>query len=100
MNEYLLKIMVPYVARKKEELHLQEDHQALVIFDNFMAQCTEEVFKLTESHHISYALVPANCTDHLQPLDLSVNKPAKNFLQNKFQMWYSEQVASQLNDEK
>ena len=100
MNKYFLKIILPYIVKKREELHLPQDHPALVIFDNFKAQFTEEFFKLIESHHVNYALVPANCTDRLQPLDLSVNKPAKNFLQNKFQGWYSQQVAAQLRDEK
>ena len=71
--------------KKREELHLPQDHPALVIFDNFKVQCTEEFFKLIESHHISSSLIPANCTDRFQPLDLSVHKPAKNFLQNKIQ---------------
>ena len=30
--------------------------------------------------------------DQLQPLGLSVNKPVKDFLRNKFELWYSEQV--------
>ena len=79
---------------KKREEHLPEDHPALVIFDNFTAQCIEDFFKLLESHHVSYALVPANCTGRIQPLDLTVDKPTKNFLRNKFQGWYSEQVAT------
>ena len=33
MNEYLKRVILPYVVKKKEEIHLQEDHQALVIFD-------------------------------------------------------------------
>jgi len=33
-----------------------------------------------------------NCTDRLQPLDLSINKPVKDFLQNKFQKWYAEEI--------
>ena len=37
------------------------------------------------------AVVPANCTDRLQPLDVSVNKAAK-----EFQEWYSEQICQQL----
>ena len=65
MNEYLKRVILPYVVKKKEEVHRQEDHQTLVIFDFFKEQCTEEFFKLLESHYISYALVPANCTDRL-----------------------------------
>ena len=41
-------------------------------------------------------LIPPNCTDRLQPLDLSVNKSAKSFLQNEFQTWYAKQVCSHL----
>ena len=40
------------------------------------------------------------CTDLLQPLDLSVNKPAKDFLRRQFQSWYSEQVLENLKHEK
>ena len=36
--------------------------------------------------------VPANCTDKLQPMDLSVNKAEKDFLMKKFQIWYSHEV--------
>ena len=45
-------------------------------------------------------LIPANCTDRLQPLDLSFNKPAKMFLRLKFQDWFAQQVASQNRGEK
>lgn len=38
-------------------------------------------------------------TDLLQPMDLSVNKPIKDFLRQKFQDWYSDQIAKQLEQE-
>ena len=34
-------------------------------------------------------MVPANCTDCLQPLDVSVNKAVKAFLRSQFQDWYA-----------
>ena len=40
--------------------------------------------------------MPGNCTDRLQPLDISVNKSVKEFLRDKFQAWYSEQIHSLL----
>ena len=46
------------------------------------------------------AIVPANCTDRLQPLDVSVNKPAKEFLRRKSQQWYSEEVHRQIENGK
>ncbi len=41
-------------------------------------------------------MVPANCTDRLQPLDVSVNKAAKNFLRGLFQDWYATQICDHL----
>ena len=41
-------------------------------------------------------MIPPNCTDRLQPLDVSVNKPAKEFLHQKFHTWYAQIVCAQL----
>ncbi len=43
-------------------------------------------------------IVPANSTDRLQPLDVSVNKSAKEFLRRQFQQWYSDQVCKQIKE--
>ncbi len=80
MIDYVKKVLLPYVNDKRVELTLPEDHPALVIFDKFNGQTTEEVFKLLEGNSIMYVIVPPNCTDRLQPLDVSVNKAAKEFL--------------------
>ena len=32
-----------------------------------------------ESHNIHMCLLPPNTTDHLQPMDVAVNKPEKAF---------------------
>ena len=42
------------------------------------------------------SLLPPNTTDLLQPMDISVDKPAKAYLKNKFERWYAEQVMKQL----
>ena len=48
---------------------------------------------MLEAHHILVVTVPANCTDRLQPFDVSVNKAAKEFLRSQFQEW---QICQQL----
>ena len=96
MVDYLEKVLVPYVERKREELKLDSNYPALVIFDRFRGQCTDDFFAKLEAHHVLVAVVPANCTDRLQPLDVSVNKAAKEFLRGQFQEWYSEQICQQL----
>lgn len=78
---------------------LSFDHPALVLFDNFKGQCTTELLT-TLDNNINVVLILANCTDHLQPLDISVNKAVKEFLRGRFQEWYSKQMCSQLKGEK
>ena len=73
MLDYLQIILFPYIDNKRSELKLDSAYPALVIFDCFRGQCTETVLSMLREQHIYIAIVPANYTDRLQPLDLSVN---------------------------
>ena len=68
----------------------------MIIFNNFKDQCTEDLLKLLDSNNNNIILVPPNCTDQLQPLDLNVNTAAKEFLRLLFHKWYAEQVCTKL----
>ena len=70
---------------------------ALAIFDCFKGQVTDQVVNVLEEHNIHSVIVPANCTDRLQPLDLTVNKTAKSFLQRQFQDWYANEISTKFN---
>ena len=96
MELYITKIILPYLADTKRKLKLPPSHPALLLFDNFKGQCTERLLKLLDTNIINVVLIPPNCTDRLQPLDLSVNKTVKEFLRKCFQKWYALQVCSQL----
>lgn len=52
-----------------------------------------------KQHNIHVCLLPPNTTDLLQPMDVSVNKPAKVFLKGEFWEWYSNQVMEQLEEQ-
>ena len=87
MLQYLEKILFLYIESTKEKLGLDVNQSALIIFDRFHAQCTERILSLLEGHHIIHmAIVPANCTDRLQPLDISINKAAKIFSEEVFRI--------------
>ena len=71
------------------------NHCALAI-----GQCTDRILSLLEENNIVYVTVPSNCTDRLQPLDVSLNKSAKDFMRSKFQEWYGNIISTQLENDK
>ena len=88
MKEYFTKIIFPYIQEKRTALKLSseqptskagDEQAALFIFDNFKAQCTPSVLNLRDQHNINVALIPPNCTDRLQPLNLSVKRLQRIF---------------------
>ena len=42
--------------------------------------------------------MPANCTDKLHPVDISITKPVKDEMKEKFQSWYAAEVQKQLKE--
>lgn len=77
---YITKIIVPHLQEKKKTIGVPLDCSSLVIFDEFKGQTTDNELACLKENNILYVKVPANCTDKLQPLDVSTNKPAKDFL--------------------
>ena len=49
-----------------------------------------------ESHNINVCLLPPNATDLLPSMDISVSKPAKDYMKRQFEESYSEKVMKQL----
>lgn len=69
MCDYINKVLLPYVKKKREDLKLPSDQRALVLFDKFKGQCMSSILELLEENNINVVMVPAYCTDRLQPLD-------------------------------
>ena len=72
--------------------------KTIVLFDNFKGQlqCTEEMIKFLDSNEVNTVLIPPNCTERLQSLDISVNNCVKEFLCQNFHSWYADSVSTQL----
>ena len=94
MLQYIECIILPYVEKVRDDMG--DNKAALVIMDNFKGQITASVSSLLEDNNIFVTLLPPNTTDLLQPMDISVNKPAKEYLRREFEIWYSEEVMKQL----
>ena len=75
--QYVEHIIAPYVEKARESY--DTNTPALVIMDNFEGQVTESFMALLDAHNIHVCLLPANTTDRLQSMDVSVNKPEKDF---------------------
>ena len=96
MKRYIEKIIIPFLIQKRQSLKLEETHPALAIFDGFRGQTTAVIQALLKANNIVSVLVPPNCTDKLQPLDVAVNKPMKDAMRSKFQSWYAREVQQQM----
>lgn len=96
MKRYIEKIIVPFVTQKRKALKLEALYPAMAIFDGFKGQTTSDIRALLNSHNIVAMQLPPNCTDKLQPLDISINKPMKDHMKAKFQQWYANEVRKQL----
>ena len=65
MKDYIQKVILPYTERKRRDLKLADNHPALVLFDNFKAQCTQELLTILDNNFIDVILIPPDCTDKL-----------------------------------
>ena len=91
MELYVEEILAPYIKIKREQLEIP-DTPALLIYDAFRAHTTEGMQNKLGELNVRLVMVPKNMTDHLQPLDISANKPAKNYLKRRYAELYMEQV--------
>lgn len=91
------KLFCRTLTKCKDDLDLPLGQRALVIFECFRGQITEEFTAKLSANRLIYVTIPPNCTDLLQPMDLNVNKSAKSFLKNEFESWYAAQVCDQLS---
>ena len=96
--EYIELVLLPYLKNTRRELGLTESFPSMVLFDAFNGQTTDSTYQLLEQNSISVVNIPANCTNKLQPMDLSVNKSLKEFLKKQFGDWYSQMVFKELEE--
>ncbi len=82
MEEFINKIIIPYVSEQLEELEgLGVDDIRPVFFsDAFKAHWTEKISGKFATEGIIHAKIPPGCTSRAQPLDVSINKPFKQVL--------------------
>lgn len=70
--------------------------RALVIFDGFKGQNTPSFLETLEKENIGWVKIPPNCTDKLQPMDITVNKSMKTQMRNNFHSYYAKEVQTKI----
>ena len=94
------KIMKTCVKNESERLKLEPSQPALMNLDVFSGQMTTLVTDKLAKSHIKYVKVPAYKTNLFQPLDLTINRSAKAFMEKRLTKWYSLEVMKHLDSEK
>ena len=94
--ELFEKVIFPYLKQAKASLKYPKEQMSLIIMDTFKGQDNDVILDLCEKHMCQVVIVPHNLTNKFQPLDITVNKPAKSFISNKYNEWFSKQVSQQL----
>ena len=94
--ELFQKVIFPYLKNVKLSKKYPKEQVSLIIIYTFKGQDNDIVLNLCKKHFCQVVIAPHNLTNKFQPLDITVNKPAKSFISNKYNEWFSEQVAKQL----
>ena len=50
MKDYTERIILPCIERKRQDLKLVDHQPALLLFDNFKAQCTQELLTMLDNN--------------------------------------------------
>ena len=94
------RIVFPHFKNVQKTKCYPDEQMNFIIMDTFKRQDNNEVAKLCRKNNCVLIIVPGNLTNKFQPLDITVNKSAKRFIKDKYNMWYTEQVAKQLSEGK
>lgn len=69
-------------------LDLKPGQKSLLAMDNFSVHKKDTIQDLLKSGNSLCRFIPPGCTGLLQPLDTHLNKPFKDTMRKKFDVWY------------
>ena len=98
--DFFREIIFPYLEDTRQSKSCPLEQHALIIIGTFKGQDNDTLRKLCAENNCDFVIVPHNLSNKFQPLDLSVSKAAKSFIQNKYNDWFANQVFTQLQNGK
>ena len=88
--------MLESVVDPREELGLQNDQEALILWDAFKVQSTDKVTKELDRLSIVQVVVPKNITHLLRPLDLRTNASVKKMEEKCFSEYFTNAITKEM----
>lgn len=59
----------------------------ILVIDAFKGHTSEQIKKKLQNKNCDLVVIPSGMTSQLQPLDVSVNKPFKDYLRQEYEAW-------------
>lgn len=75
MLNWLKYVVAPYL----------QDRRGLIIFDSYACHTSLDVITDINRRGWLYEVIPKTCTPHVQPLDVSINKPVRTHLKKAYE---------------
>ena len=79
MMEWVDKCLTPHLRDR--------NNRALIILDTYSAHLTERFRSALSALNCDIVYIPGGLTPMLQPLDISVNKPIKDYIRDSYSRW-------------
>ena len=90
------EIIFPYLQPVKEQKGLPKEQHSLVTTSTFKGQENRILKEFFSKNRCETVILRRSLTNKFQPLDITVNKAMKTFIQNRYSDWFSDQVARKL----
>ena len=98
--EFFQEIIFPDLEDYKRSKNYPLEQYTLIIIDNFKGQDDDTLKKPCAESNCDVVIVPHNLTNKFQPLELSVIKAAKSFIQNRYNDGFADHVFTELQNGK
>ena len=86
--EYIDKVIKPYQAKNM----FKDKKKLVLLMDDVGFHKTDSIKKKLKESEIDLIIIPGGTTSILQPLDVVVNKPPKDYLRKQYLPWLENQT--------
>ena len=77
-------------------MNYPKEKTSLIIMDTFKGQDNKVIMDLCKENFCHVVIISHNLANKFQTLDITVNKPAKSFIADKYNAWFADEVTKKL----